>query len=128
MVQALLESPAIDGLIVLGVVGGLQSIWKYIRAGIGGKVITDGLTRGAMDHFDTYYREMMTLKERFGKPTAVTIILPIKTEIITETASRLTRETGTTCYSSFTQTIRAYSALNDYAAYLRQIDSISGSI
>jgi len=128
MVQALLESPSIDGLIVLGMIGGLQSIWKYIRAGSGGKVITDGLAHGAMDHFDTYFREMMTLKERFGKPTAVTIILPIKTEIITETASRLTRETGTTCYSSFTQTIRAYSALSDYAAYLRKIGMHGGRV
>jgi len=120
MVQALLESPAIDGLMVLGVVGGLQSIWKYIEVGSGSKVITDGLAGGAMEQFDTYYREMMTLKERFGKPMAVTLILPIKAEIITETASRLTRETGTTCYTSFTQAVRAYSALSDYAAYLRK--------
>jgi acyl-CoA synthetase (NDP forming) len=121
MVQALLESPAIDGLIVLGVVGGLQSIWKYIEVGSGGRIITDGLAQGAVEQFGTYYREMMTLKERFGKPVAVTFSLPIKTEVITETAARLTRETGTTCYTSFTQAVSAYSALSSYAAYLRKI-------
>jgi len=128
MVQALLESPAIDGLIVLGVVGGLQSIWKYIEVGSGGKIITDGLARGAVEQFDTYYREMMKLKERFNKPVAVTFSLPIKTDMINGTAARLTRETGTTCYTSFTQAVRAYSALNDYAEYLRQIDSGGRSI
>jgi len=121
MVQALLESPAIDGLIVLGVVGGLQSIWRYIELGSGGEIITDGLAQGAMQQFDAYYRELMELKERFGKPVAVTFSLPIKTGAILETASRLTRETGTTCCTSFTQAVRAYSALNRYAEYLRKI-------
>jgi len=128
MVQALLESPAIDGLIVLGVVGGLQSIWKYIEVGSDGKIITDGLAHGAIEQFDTYYREMMKLKERFGKPLAVTFSLPIKTEMINETAARLTRETGTTCYTSFTQAVRAYSALSGYAAYLRKSDHQGGRV
>ena len=121
MVQALLESPAIDGLIVLGVVGGLQSIWKYIEVGSGGKIMTEGLVRGAVENFDGYYREMMALKEHYGKPVAVTFSLPIKTGVIIEAASRLTRETGTTCYTSFTQAVRAYSALNRYAEYRRKI-------
>jgi len=128
MVQALLESPAIDGLIVLGVVGGLQSIWKHIEVGSGGKIITDGLAQGAVEQFDTYYREMMKLKKRFGKPVAVTFSLPIKTDVINETAARLTRETGTTCYTSFTQAVRAYSALSSYAEYLRKISSRNGQV
>jgi len=119
MVQALLESPAIDGLIVLGVVGGLQSIWKHIEVGSGGRIMTDGLAHGAQLQFDTYYHEMMRLKERFGKPVAVTFSLPIKTEAIIQEASRLTQETGTACYTSFTQAVRAYSALSSYASYLR---------
>jgi acyl-CoA synthetase (NDP forming) len=125
MVQALLESPAIDGLIVLSVVGGLQSIWKYIQVG-NGRIITDGLTQGAVDYFDTYYRQIMELKERYGKPVVVTFSLPIEAEAITREAAKLTRETGTACYTTFSQAVRAYSALSDYAAYLRKIDANSG--
>jgi hypothetical protein len=126
MVQALLESPAIDGLIVLGIVGGVQSMWKHIEAGEGGGAMSDGFARGAVENFDGYYRQMMALKERYGKPLAVTFSLPIKGEVISETASRLTRETGTSCYTSFTQAIRAYSILSSYAAYLRKGDSHNG--
>jgi len=126
MVQALLESPAIDGLIVLGIVAGVQSMWKYIEAGEGGGAMSDGFARGAVENFEGYYREMMALKERYGKPVAVTLSLPMKAEVITEAASSLTRETGTTCYTSFTQAIRAYSALSSYAAYLRDSDSRNG--
>jgi acyl-CoA synthetase (NDP forming) len=82
--------------------------------------MTEGLARGAVENFDGYYREMMALKEHYGKPVAVTFSLPIKTGVIIEAASRLTRETGTTCYTSFTQAVRAYSALNKYADYLRK--------
>jgi len=121
MVQALMESPAIDGLIVLGVVGGLQSIWKYIEDGSGGKRNTDYFAGGAVEHFEAYYREMMALKQRYGKPMVVTFSLPIKAGMVNDTAALLTRETGTTCYTSFTQAIRAYSALNKYAGYLRKI-------
>ena len=121
MVQALMESPAIDGLIVLGVVGGLQSIWKYIEDGSGGKRNTDYFAGGAVGHFEAYYREMMAHKQRYGKPMVVTFSLPIKAGVVNETAALLTRETGTTCYTSFTQAIRAYSALNKYAGYLRKI-------
>ena len=128
MVQALLESPAIDGLIVLGIVGGVQSMWKYIEAGKGSGTMSDGFARGAVENFDGYYREMMALKERYGKPVAVTFSLPMKAGVIIETASRLTRETGTSCYTSFTQAIRAYSALSSYAAYLRKGDSHNGRV
>ena len=128
MVQALLESPALDGLIVLGVVGGMQSIWKYIGVDGGGKITTDGFARGVIDQFDSYYREMMKLKDRFGKPVAVTFILPIKTEEIIREASRLTRETGTTCHISATQAVRAYSALSGYAEYLRKTNPRSGRV
>jgi acyl-CoA synthetase (NDP forming) len=119
MIQALLESPAIDGLIVLSVVGGLQSIWKYIEVG-NGRIITNGLTQGAVDYFDTYYRQIMELKERFGKPVVVTFSLPIEAEAIMQEAAKLTRETGTACYTTFAQAVRAYSALSDYAGHLRK--------
>lgn len=119
MIQALLDSPAIDGLIVLSVVGGLQSIWKYIEVD-GGRIITGGLTQGAVDYFDTYYRRIMELKERSGKPVVVTFSLPLEAKAITQEAARLTRETGTACYTSFAQAVRAYSALSDYASYLRK--------
>jgi hypothetical protein len=62
-----------------------------------------------------------TYTRNYGKPVAVTFSLPIKTGVIIEAASRLTRETGTTCYTSFTQAVRAYSALNRYAGYRRKI-------
>jgi len=127
MIQALLDSPAIDGLIVLSVVGGLQSIWKYIEVA-DGRIVTDGLTQGAVDYFDTYYRRIMELKERSGKPVVVTFSLPLEAEAIMQEAARLTRETGTTCYTSFTQAVRAYSALSDYAAYLRKIDAVEGRV
>jgi len=106
----------------------VQSMWKYIEAGEGGGVMSDGFARGAVENFEGYYREMMVLKERYGKPLAVTFSLPMKAEVITEAASSLTRETGTTCYTSFTQAIRAYSALSSYAAYLRDSDSRNGRV
>jgi len=126
MVQALLESPAIDGLIVLGMVGGMQSIWKHIVAGSDGRIITDDLAHGAKEQFDPYFREMMALKQRFGKPVLVTFTLPIRAEVMSEAACRLTRETGTTCCTSLTQAIRAYSVLSNYAAYLRKTGSLNG--
>lgn len=121
MVQALLESPVLDGLIVLGIVGGVQTMWKYIEAGDGGKSMSAGFARGAMETFERYFREMMKLKERYGKPVIVTLSLPVKIGTIIETAAGLSRETGTACYTSFTQASRAYSALNKYAGYLRKI-------
>jgi len=63
---------------------------------------------------------MNVLKERYHKPVLVSLILPVSVDIITGTAARLTRETGTACYTSFTQASRAYSALNKYAGYLRK--------
>ena len=120
MVQALLESPVLDGFIVLGIVGGVQSMWKYIEAGEGGKSMSDGFARGAMETFERYFKQMMKLKERYGKPVIVTLILPVKIGTIIETASALSKETGTACYTSFTQASRAYSALNKYAEYLRK--------
>ena len=120
MVQALLESPVLDGLIVLGIVGGVQSMWKYIEAGDGGKAMSDGFARGAMETFERYFREMMKLKERYSKPVIVTLILPIKIGTIIETAAGLSKQTGTACYTSFTQASRAYSALSKYAGYLRK--------
>ena len=119
MVQALLESPELDGLIVLGIVGGVRSMWKYIEAGEGGTSMADGFARGAMETFERYFKEMMKLKERYGKPVIVTLILPVKIGTIIETAAGLSKETGTACYTSFTKASRAYSALNKYAGYLR---------
>jgi acetyl-CoA synthetase (ADP-forming)/acetyltransferase len=121
MVRALLESPVLDGLMVLGVVGGVQPMWKYIKTGMGSKSMTEGFTRGAIERFERYYRDMNVLKERYGKPVLVSLILPVNVDVITGTATRLTRETGTACYTSFTQASRAYSALNKYAGYLRKI-------
>ena len=120
MVQALLESPVLDGLIVLGVVGGVQPMWKYIETGMNSKSMTEGFARGAVERFERYFRDMIVLKERYHKPVLVSLILPVSVDIITGTAARLTRETGTACYTSFTQASRAYSALNKYAGYLRK--------
>ncbi len=120
MVQALLESPVLDGLMVLGVVGGVQSMWKYIEERMGSKSMTEGFAHGAIERFERYYRDMNVLKDRYGKPVLVSLILPVDIDIIAGTAARLTKETGTACYTSFTQASRAYSALNKYAGYLRK--------
>jgi hypothetical protein len=119
MVQALLESPVLDGLIVLGVVGGVQPMWKYIEAGMNSESMTEGFARGVIERFEGYFRDMNLLKERYRKPVLVSLILPVNVDIITGTAARLSKEMGTACYTSFTQASRAYSALNKYAGYLR---------
>ena len=120
MVQAMLESPVLDGLMVLGVVGGVQSMWKYIQPGMGSGSMTEGFERGATERFERYFNDMNSLKDRYGKPVMVSLILPVNINVTQGMAARLTRETGTVCYTSFTQTSRAYSALNRYAAYLRK--------
>ncbi len=119
IVRALLESPHFDGLIVLGMVGGVSSLFQQLHGRSGEKMAED-FARNSTEHFKSYFRSMMALKDQYSKPLIVTLSLPINTGIMLETAAAVTRETSTACYTSFTQASRAYAALSRYSAYLKK--------
>jgi acyl-CoA synthetase (NDP forming) len=119
IVQAMLESPGVDGLIVLGMVGGVGPVFQQLH-GKGGEKGAD-FAANSSGHFKSYFRSMVELKDRYTRPVIITLSLPISSGTVLETAAAVTRETGTACYTSFVQASRAYAALSRYAEYLRRL-------
>jgi len=120
LLETLLESPNIDGVIVLGAIAGAASMWKSLKGSTNKDEITANYAQGAMDFLGTSFIELVRLKDYYRKPIVMSMFMPVYMGTIIDNVRKLALDTGVACYLSPTQAANAYAALSKYASYLRQ--------
>jgi acyl-CoA synthetase (NDP forming) len=118
ILEILLSSQDVDGLIVLGLTGGtieLFSKYKDIQG-------SQDFGRATVDNFGQTLREVITLRNRYQKPVIVSNSMPFGTPEMALALVSLARETGTIFYNTPHHAVDAYAALSVYAAYLKKTE------
>jgi len=119
LLETLLESPNIDGVMVLGAIAGAASMWKLLGDATNKDDITAKYAHGAMDFLGASFLEIVRLKDHYRKPILMSMFMPVYLGTIMDNVRKLAFDTGVACYLSPAQAVNAYAALNKYASYLR---------
>ncbi|MDD5311543.1 MAG: CoA-binding protein [Dehalococcoidia bacterium] len=119
LLETLLDSPKIDGVIVLGAIAGAASMWKTLGGATNKDDITSKYTQGAMDFLGTSFLDIVRLKDQYRKPILMSMFMPVYLGTIMDNARKLAFDTGVACYLSPAQAINAYAALSKYGSFFR---------
>ena len=120
LLEIILESPSIDGIISLGAIGDVESLWRYMEESKDKDEMRMNYARGTMEHLSWSFHQMAHLIDRYHKPIFMAMFMPVYLGTVMDNIQRLALETGIACYASPHQACNAYISLSRYAAYLRE--------
>jgi acyl-CoA synthetase (NDP forming) len=117
LIEVLAASPSIDGLIAVGVVAGMPSLWTHLEGSSNKEEMTEKFAQSAMNHITRSFDEVIRIRDRYHKPIVMTPIMPVDLGNILDAMSRIAGKTGTATFLSPAQACAAYAALWNYASY-----------
>ena len=117
LLNILLSSPEIDGVITLGLSRGRTRPSGRTDPAKG----KDASAQDELDEFGLFLKDTVMLRERYQKPVVVVANMSLGGGEMAADLATLTRETQTAFFTAPHQAANAYAALASYAQYLREV-------
>lgn len=116
--ETVLGSPEVDGVILLGLRGGMPKKLAELTPADG----PQAFAKVIMDDLAEAFKEIIDIRDRFGKPVVIASDIPFSffdTGEVERQVSVMAGEAETLCYTTPHQAVHAYASLVRYAEYLR---------
>jgi acyl-CoA synthetase (NDP forming) len=117
LIEVLAASPSIDGVIAVGIVAGMPSLWSFLEGSRNKEEMTEKFAQSAMNLITRSFDDLIRIRDRYQKPIVLCPIMPVDLGKILEAMSRIGETKGTATFLSPAQACSAYAALWNYASY-----------
>jgi len=117
LIEVLAASPSIDGVIAVGVVAGMPSLWGFLEGSRNKEEMTEKFAQSAMNHLTRSFDEVIRIRDHYQKPIVMSPIMPVDLGKILDAMRRIAETKGTATFLSPAQACAAYAALWNYASY-----------